>query len=75
MWVFVVLLVIVVAAAVLFPPKITTTDVDQEAFEAPTAKEGLAIPVIFGTVDIRSPNVVWYGDTRAVAIRKKGGKK
>ncbi|MFO0336120.1 MAG: hypothetical protein ACK53C_14095 [Pseudomonadota bacterium] len=43
--------------------------------DAPTAQEGGAIPVIFGTVWLRAPNVVWYGDLRTTPIRKKGGKK
>lgn len=43
--------------------------------KAPTAEEGREIPVLFGTRDLEGPNVVWYGDFRAVAIRKKGGKK
>lgn len=43
--------------------------------EAPTAEEGREIPVLFGTRYISGPNVVWYGDIKTVAIRKKGGKK
>lgn len=43
--------------------------------EAPTAEEGRAIPVLFGTRDIKGANVVWYGDVKTVAIKKKGGKK
>ena len=43
--------------------------------ETPTAEEGREIPVLFGTREIKSPNVVWYGDIKIVAIRKKGGKK
>lgn len=43
--------------------------------KAPTAEEGREIPVLFGTRDIESPNVVWYGHFRSVAIKKKGGKK
>lgn len=46
-----------------------------EEIEAPTAEEGLEIPVLFGTRLITGPNVIWYGDLRTVAIRKKGGKK
>lgn len=42
---------------------------------APTAEEGKPIGVVFGTVTVRSPNVVWYGDLASEAIRKKGGKK
>lgn len=44
-------------------------------FKVPTAEEGREIPVLFGTRDIEGPNVVWYGDLRTVAIKKKGGKK
>jgi hypothetical protein len=44
-------------------------------FEVPTAEEGRPIPVVFGTVMIKGPNVVWYGDLRSAAIKKKGGKK
>ena len=43
--------------------------------QAPTAEEGLEIPVLFGTRDLNGPNVVWYGDLRTVAIKSKGGKK
>lgn len=44
-------------------------------FDVPTAEEGRAVPVIFGTVWVKGPNVIWYGDLRTTAIRKKGGKK
>ena len=43
--------------------------------KAPTADEGREIPVLFGTRDLEGPNVVWYGDFLAKAIKKKGGKK
>lgn len=43
--------------------------------KVPTAEEGREIPVLFGTRDLESPNVVWCGDLKTVAIRKKGGKK
>ena len=46
-----------------------------EDFDIPTAQEGRAIPVVFGTVTVRGPNVVWYGDLYAKPIKKKGGKK
>lgn len=44
-------------------------------FDAPTAEEGRPVPVIFGTVWMRGPNVLWYGDLRSTPIRTKGGKK
>ncbi|PJF07755.1 hypothetical protein [Pseudorhodobacter sp. MZDSW-24AT] len=44
-------------------------------FTLPTATEGRPIPVVFGTVLITGPNVVWAGDLRVDPIQKKGGKK
>ena len=44
-------------------------------FSLPTAEEGRPIPVVFGTVLITGPNVVWAGDLKADPIMKKGGKK
>lgn len=42
---------------------------------APVAEEGKPVPVVFGTVYLRAPNVLWFGDFRSSAIKKKGGKK
>ncbi len=44
-------------------------------FNVPTASEGGAIAVIFGTAFIRAPNVVWFGALNKVAIKTKKGKK
>ena len=53
------------------PPKAAGLD----DFDLPTAEEGRPIPVVFGTVLIRGPNVVWAGDLKVKPLRKKGGKK
>ncbi len=53
------------------PPKAAGLD----DFDLPTDEEGRPIPVVFGTVLLRGPNVVWAGDLRVDPIRKKGGKK
>lgn len=42
---------------------------------APIAEEGVEIPVLFGTRDLKGANVTWYGDLATVAIKSKGGKK
>lgn len=42
-----------------------------EDFQVPTAEEGRSIPVVFGTVKITGPNVVWYGDLDKQAVRKR----
>lgn len=46
-----------------------------EDIKAPTAEDGMEIPVLFGCRRLKGPNVVWWGDYRAVAIKSKGGKK
>lgn len=74
MWYIVVLLVVIIIA-ILFMPKPKTSEPSKQDFEATTASEGEAIPVVFGTVDISAPNLVWYGDVTVTAIRKKSGGK
>lgn len=62
----------------MLAPKAKTQDATAatlDDFELPTAEEGREIPVIFGTRDISGANVVWYGDLKTEAIKKKGGKK
>lgn len=44
-------------------------------FDIPTSDSTRDIQVIFGSPEIKSADVVWYGDLKTVAIRKKGGKK
>lgn len=38
--------------------------------QAPTAEEGRPIGVVFGTVWVTGPNVVWYGDVSVQPIQK-----
>jgi hypothetical protein len=40
-------------------------------FQIPTATEGRIVPLIWGTVRVDGPNVVWYGDFRSVPVTKK----
>lgn len=44
-----------------------------EDFDFPTAEEGRPIPVVFGTVDISGPNVLWYGNLWVRPIKKRSG--
>ncbi len=46
-----------------------------EDFDIPVAEQGRPVPVIFGTVLLTGPNVLWYGALRTTAIKEKGGKK
>ncbi len=67
-------LLVILLLAVAFMPQPETPDPTKEDFETPTAKEGDPVGVVFGTVDIKSANTVWYGDIKATAIRVKVGK-
>ncbi len=76
MWWLVAVFVVSLAVAIAFAPKPENAKPPGlDEIKAPTAEEGREIPVLFGTKDLRSPNVVWYGDIRLVPIKKKGGKK
>lgn len=74
-WYAVAWVVAFVVAVSMIPKPQDPTPASFEDLEAPTAEEGRDIPVLFGTRDISGPNVVWYGDLKVEAVRKKGGKK
>lgn len=59
-------------AAVALQPKIPQAQKFSGGLEFPSIKEGRPIPVIFGTVDLKAPNVVWWGDWEQRAIKKDG---
>ena len=40
-------------------------------FSFPTAQEGRAVPIIWGTVRLNGPNLGWYGDLRTKSIKEK----
>lgn len=41
-----------------------------DQFDVPTAKMGRPIQVLFGSKEIKSPNVVWYGDLKTIAVEE-----
>ena len=41
----------------------------------PTAEEGRELPVLFGTKELRGPNVVWWGDVKTRPHKVSQGKK
>lgn len=45
--------------------------------EDPTAEAGRPMPVVFGTLTVKSPNIIWYGEKKTIETEKKegGGKK
>jgi len=73
MWYFVIAIV-AIAVGFLFAPKPQGQKMKAGTIEAPTAKEGLEIPVLFGTRLLRGPNVVWYGDIKQLLSRRKAAR-
>lgn len=76
MWWYVVVFIVALAVAYHKAPKPQSQPpAGLGDIQVPTAEDGREIPVLFGSRILAGPNVVWYGDLRTVAIRKKGGKK
>lgn len=40
-------------------------------FSFPTATEGRQIPVVWGTCEVKGPNVIWFGDLRVEEIEEE----
>jgi hypothetical protein len=78
MQLFLYIVVLVVAAVISNamrprPPEPKAAALDE--LDIPTAEEGRPIPVVFGCVLIKSPNVVWAGDLAVDPIRTVRNKK
>lgn len=61
------LVMFVVSLALSFAAYMLAPKPKQPKFEAadlknPTTSAGRPVPVIFGTVTLKSPNVLWYGE-------------
>lgn len=70
-----ILVVAALVATALAPKPPQPKPPSLQDFDVPVAEVGRPIPVVFGTVLITGPNVLWYGDLGSSPIRKKGGKK
>lgn len=57
----------------LFRPKPVDTAkaASLKDFSVPTAEQSRSIPVVWGTVLVDQPNVIWYGDLQSVKLTKK----
>lgn len=50
--------------AYLLAPKPKTPKQEAADLQEPTVSAGRPIPVVFGTMTVKSPNVLWYGEKR-----------
>ena len=74
-WYIATFLISLVVVSQLTPKSEAIKPAGLSDIDAPTAEVGREIPVLFGTREIKSANVVWYGDLKTVAVKKSGGKK
>jgi hypothetical protein len=51
-------------AAIIMPRPKTEKPDEVKDLELPTAEAGRPIPVVFGEITVKSPNVLWYGEKR-----------
>lgn len=68
------LLVVTVVLSELLRPKPNLEDARPALlgdFQFPTATEGRVVPLLWGKVRVRGPNVVWYGDLQQDAIQQR----
>ncbi len=79
MWGWIVAQIVIAVISYVLRPKPPTPlqAVAATSLDHPEPLEGESIYVVFGTRDIAATNVVWYGNFRAVPIKRSsgGGKK
>ena len=72
MWFIVIFIASVAASYALSPKPEKPKPAGLGDINTPTAEPGRAIPIVFGTVVIKDPNTVWYGDLSTTPIRSGG---
>ena len=79
MWGWIILYVAMAIISALLAPKPKMQNAKPGTIgdkDMPIASQSSPVPVVFGTVHLTQPNVVWWGDLSLSAIRKSsGGKK
>lgn len=71
--VYLVVNIVILILSELLRPKPNLEDAkpaDLGDFSFPTATEGRVVPLIWGTVLSKAPNVVWYGDLRQIKLEE-----
>lgn len=72
---YVVVAIIVVILAIALAPKPPGQKPPSLGdLDIPTAEQGRAIPKVFGTYVVQSPNIVWYGNLSYNKVTSSGGK-
>jgi hypothetical protein len=61
---FIFFLLVLVVTVLLLPSAPQQSESTLDDVGAPTASAGRPIPHVFGTVKLKSPNIIWYGNMR-----------
>lgn len=64
-------LAIQIVAYIIMPKPKSPKPEAAKDLESPSAEAGRPIPVIFGTVLIKGPNVLWFGDKSTRTFKVK----
>lgn len=70
----IIIAIVMMIVSYALTPKPKSRAPEAGELDVPKMKAGSPIPVIFGTVRIKSPTVVWYGDGGLTKIRSDSGK-
>lgn len=65
---FLIALALTAVSILLRPKPDDAKAADLGEFDFPTATEGRPVPLVWGTVKLSGPNVIWYGDYRSSEI-------
>jgi len=61
-WIVAAVVALEIVAYLIMPKPKGPKPPSAQDLEMPTAEAGRPIPVVFGTITVKSPNVLWYGN-------------
>lgn len=70
-WIQLIIAIVLMVIAYMITPKPKSPSVTAQDMDEPTAEAGKPLGVVFGTVTIKSPNVLWFGDKSKVTSKVK----
>lgn len=75
MWLNLIVLVLATVISYLLRPEVKQENPSFDNMEDPVADAGMPIPVVFGTMQVKRLNVIWWGEKerteRRLAVDKK----
>ena len=69
-WIIYAIIGLIAVSMLLAPKPQSEPPAGLDKIQVPTAEEGIEIGVLFGTRELKGPNVIWYGDLDTVPVKK-----